>query len=115
MLAPVESKAGRGLVFLGQHSLIYYLLHQPALFGLLGAIAFVFPPDRSAAFVASCEVSCQAQNPAGFCQDFCTCVKNELASANILNEVITGERDGSSDPQVLEYAMMCTNRAGANP
>jgi uncharacterized membrane protein len=115
MLAPVEGKAGRGLVFLGQHSLIYYLLHQPALFGLLGAIAFLFPPDRSAAFVASCEVSCQAQNPGEFCKTFCGCVRDELSSANMLNEVISGKRDGSSDPQVLEYAMMCTNRAGATP
>ena len=113
--APARSAPGRGLAFLGRHSLIYYLVHQPALFGLLSAIAFIAPPDRSASFVSSCEKSCQGGNPVEFCQTFCACVKDELTTANILNDVATGKRDGSSDPQVLDIASLCTARAGENP
>lgn len=104
--------AGRGLVFLGKHSLIYYLVHQPVLFALLTAFAYVLPPDRTGAFVSSCQTSCEIGNEAKFCQSFCGCVKDELVAAGIINDVISGKRDGASDPQVLDTAMLCTNRAG---
>lgn len=113
--APVQSYAGRGLAFLGRHSLLYYLLHQPALFGLLAVVSVLAPPDRAANFVQSCEISCQANNPAPFCEAFCSCVSNELTSAAILDDVMTGKRNGSTDPQVLDIASLCTSRAGENP
>lgn len=112
--APVRSSPGRGLAFIGRHSLIYYLTHQPALFALLGAIAFFVPPDRTGAFTSSCEKSCKAGNAAEFCGRFCGCVTGELQASGILSQVISGARDAASDPQVLEIASLCTANAGAN-
>jgi uncharacterized membrane protein len=114
MTAPVAGKAGRGLAFLGQHSLIYYLVHQPALFAFLGAIAFISPPDRTGAFTSSCEKSCEAGNDAMSCKRFCICVTSELQASGILAQVISGSRNAATDPQVLDIASLCTANAGAN-
>ncbi|MGB8817924.1 MAG: heparan-alpha-glucosaminide N-acetyltransferase [Rhizobiaceae bacterium] len=112
---PLSNSSAKGLAFLGKHSLVYYLVHQPLLFGLLSLVSMIAPPDRSQAFVQSCQTSCQVENAADFCERFCSCVRDELRAKSILNEVIAGTRDVASDPEILDTASLCTPQAGSQP
>jgi uncharacterized membrane protein len=68
--APGEKK----LAFLGRHSLLIYLIHQPLLFGLFTAALHFAPPPPDPAFMAACEKSCGEEgSPASVCRNFCAC------------------------------------------
>jgi len=85
----LPASEGRGwgpLAFLGRHSLIIYLAHQPLLFAVFSMLAFFSPaPDETAAFVASCERSCAAAGAARqYCHDACLCAAQEVLRARAL-------------------------------
>ncbi len=46
-MAPARSWPARGLSFLGKHSLVFYLVHQPIIFGLLYEISEILYPPYS--------------------------------------------------------------------
>ena len=49
----------RPLVFIGRHSLIYYLVHQPLMLGSLWVFATIAgPPDRTESFLHLCTKQC---------------------------------------------------------
>jgi uncharacterized membrane protein len=116
-LASVKFTATRPtgfMTFLGNHSLIYYLLHQPIMMAALYGLTLVLPPtpvDKAALFVPQCIVSCEGERDKAFCERFCACVKSELEKQSILQEVLDGKRDVTNDPLVLESASHCTNSA----
>jgi uncharacterized membrane protein len=102
---------GRALSVLGNYSLIYYLLHQPAMIALLYGLTFVFPPapiDKAALFIPQCTLSCQSERDAAFCERFCSCVRTEFEKQAIFSQVLDGKRDMNSDPIVLDIASVCT-------
>ena len=110
-LTHADRQPAQGLAFLGKHSLAYYLIHQPVLFGLLYLAAQIAPPDRSAAYTQACVNSCQPSATETFCRSFCICVQQTLESKGIFSEVLDGKRDVASDPEILETASQCTAKA----
>ncbi len=70
----IHAPGEKSLAFLGRHSLLIYLIHQPLLFGLFTALLMVTPPPPDPAFIAGCEKSCMEEgSPKSVCQNFCAC------------------------------------------
>ena len=73
----------RALAFCGRHSLAFYLIHQPLLFGLFSLLAMaVVSPGQEQAFVAQCTAQCVADtSEADLCQRTCACVVDRAKAA----------------------------------
>jgi uncharacterized membrane protein len=103
--------AASAVGFLGKHSLVYYLVHQPVLFALLYLVSQIAPPDRTGAYTSACTKSCLPSGSESFCKDFCGCVQITLEAKGIFAEVLDGIRDVASDPEILDTAAQCTAKA----
>jgi len=79
---------GEGLAFLGRHSLSIYLIHQPLLFALFSALAFVAPPaPEASAFAGLCERRCVANGESkAACHELCACTAEEASRAPLSSD-----------------------------
>lgn len=100
----------RSLRFIGQHSLAFYLVHQPVLISCVFLISQLLPPavpTPHEVFGKACVQSCQIDNEPAFCRAFCDCVIGQTEAQGVFDDVFSGRRD-QNDPQMQEIAGVCT-------
>ena len=99
------------LVFLGRHSLAFYLIHQPVLIACVWVFAQIAPPQMETPevrFRQACEVTCAETRDEEFCARYCVCMLDRLEGAGTLNRVLAAEKSEELDASVLAMAAMCT-------
>lgn len=77
-----------GLIFIGRHSLAFYLIHQPLLYGLAVGLAALLPVDpavQRSSFVADCQTECSSTADAALCERFCGCVASSIDDTGVWN------------------------------
>ncbi len=103
---PKATKApARQLKLLGRHSLVFYLVHQPVLIGLVWLATQIAPPNANAVgagFQLECKQVCQQQFNEKQCQTYCTCFET------VLTENAAQSSQLPVEVQVKAASEMCT-------
>jgi uncharacterized membrane protein len=98
----------RALRFIGQHSLAFYLIHQPVLISCVFLISHLFPPAyHLKQYTQECVQSCQATVDQSTCERFCSCVIGKFQAQGIFEDAYSGKRNPLTDPEMQEIQGRC--------
>ena len=99
------------LAFLGRHSLVFYLVHQPVLILILYVFSLVMPAPQVAPevkYIRSCEMTCKPDRSADFCHRFCGCTLTRLQQLKLLTPFQSGAISVDDDERIRDIAVECT-------
>jgi uncharacterized membrane protein len=99
----------RPLAFLGRHSLAFYLIHQPILYGALALIGPQAAPGvDEAAFTAQCVAQCSTSGAsASVCEASCACVVERAKAAGRWRAVLSGALTAAQKAETHADAVAC--------
>lgn len=104
----IVGKAERPLTFIGRHSLIFYLVHQPLLMALIWAFTtFVAAPDRTALFLDQCQSNCVESRSEKFCRAYCSCMADEMKQGQLFTPFLQRNMSESQTTLLLETRDRC--------
>ncbi|CAN7666870.1 DUF1624 domain-containing protein [Mesorhizobium amorphae] len=99
------------LVFIGRHSLAFYLIHQPLLFGAVWLLSQIAPAPvetREVTFLKSCQISCEQQRDTEFCSSYCVCMLDTLQSEATFDRLYNGDQTPEFKAHLGDLAGVCT-------
>ncbi|MEO3432169.1 heparan-alpha-glucosaminide N-acetyltransferase [Inquilinus sp. CAU 1745] len=110
----VDSRAAGILRWMGRHSLIFYLVHQPALLGALFLVTLIPGIGGRAeetAFLRQCEASCAATgSTAEICTAYCGCIAEESRDTDLWTPLTSGELTADQSARLNDLAGLCAAR-----
>lgn len=102
----------RSLSFLGRHSLVFYLVHQPVLMSILYGVSLLYPaPGHPEAFVRSCVATCVPDASEAFCKRYCDCALKGLEQAKLLAPLQSGTIPDAYRGEIDKIRSQCTFEA----
>lgn len=105
---PGSNIASRVLRFLGRHSLVTYLVHQPILIACVYLFSLISPPDAEARFVGACQSACVGEFSEETCRNFCACSLAGLKEKGLFERVYRGEITQNNNPEVASVTDACS-------
>jgi uncharacterized membrane protein len=99
----------RALTFSGRHSLAFYLIHQPLLFGAFTLLSLVVTsPPYEKAFLRSCAVKCINQGvEATLCENACACVITRVQKRGFWREIARDRLTSQQKSEAHDIAVAC--------
>lgn len=100
------------LTFLGRHSLVFYLVHQPVLISILYAVSLAYPaPGHPEAFTRSCVATCLPEASEAFCRRYCDCALKGLEGVELLAPLQSGTMPEAYRGEIDKIRSQCTAEA----
>lgn len=107
----VKNPVERFFTFLGRHSLVFYLIHQPVLIALLYMFSLVAPPpkvDPAAQYMQNCTRTCEPKDGAAFCARVCDCTLDSLMKQKLLEPFQSGAISMDNNEAINGISIQCT-------
>jgi uncharacterized membrane protein len=99
------------LLFIGRHSLAFYLIHQPLLIGCVWLFAQVMPAKVETPqvnFLKTCQLSCEQSRDTEFCSSYCVCMLDTLAGEGSLARLYGNDQTAEWNEHLRDIAGICT-------
>ncbi|UVK45917.1 DUF1624 domain-containing protein [Mesorhizobium sp. AR07] len=99
------------LLFIGRHSLAFYLIHQPLLIGCVWLFSQVMPAQVETPqvnFLKTCQRSCEQSRDTEFCSSYCVCMLDTLEGEATLDRLYNNDQSAEWKAHISDLAGMCT-------
>ncbi|MBZ9676009.1 heparan-alpha-glucosaminide N-acetyltransferase [Mesorhizobium sp. ES1-1] len=111
LAALVPGRWANPLLFIGRHSLAFYLIHQPLLIGCVWLFSQVMPANIETPqvnFLKTCQRSCEQSRDTEFCSSYCVCMLDTLESEASLDRLYNNDQTAEWKSHVSDLAGICT-------